>query len=63
MTHAATTDELVDDIERTREQLGETIDALTAKLDAKAAAQRHWPELAVAGLTLVGLVIVWKRMG
>ena len=63
MTHAATTDEIVDDIERTREELGETIDALTARLDAKAAVQRRWPEIAVAGVTLLGLVIVWKRMG
>jgi hypothetical protein len=34
MTHAATTEEIVDDIERTREELGETIDALAARLDA-----------------------------
>jgi CHAD domain-containing protein len=29
-------DEIVEDIERTREELGETIDALAAKLDVKA---------------------------
>jgi hypothetical protein len=62
MTHAATPDQIVDDIERTREELGETIDALTAKLDARAAVQRRWPEIAVAGVTLLGIVIVWKRM-
>lgn len=32
----AGTDEIVNDIERTREQLGETVDALAAKLDVKA---------------------------
>jgi hypothetical protein len=62
MTLAATADEIVDDIERTREELGETIDALTAKLDAKAAVHRRWPEIAVVGATLLGLVIVWKRL-
>ncbi len=29
-------DQIVDDIERTREQLGDTVDALAAKLDVKA---------------------------
>jgi hypothetical protein len=62
MTHAASTDEIVDDIERTREELGETIDALTEKLDAKAAVQRRWPEIAVVGVTLLSLVIVWRRL-
>ena len=36
----ASADEIVDDIEHTRERLGETVDALSEKFDVKARAQR-----------------------
>jgi hypothetical protein len=44
---------LTEDIERTREQLGDTVEALTAKFDAKAQAQAKAAQLknGVAGVT------------
>jgi hypothetical protein len=45
--------ELAEDIERTREQLGDTVGALTARLDAKAQARATAPRLKnrAAGVT------------
>lgn len=55
-------DEIQSDIERTRGELGETVGALTTKLDRKKAAVK--PPLAivasVAGVSVVGIVW-WRR--
>ena len=56
------TEEIEADIERTREQLGETIDALGARLDVKSQARSHWREIAVATTTAVLLVVAWKKL-
>jgi Protein of unknown function (DUF3618) len=40
--------EILDDIERTREQMGQTVEALAAKADVKAQAQRKAAEVAAA---------------
>ena len=54
--------EIQADIERTRDQLGDTVDALSANLDAKKAAVK--PSLAVvasvAGASVVA-IIWWRR--
>jgi hypothetical protein len=65
-------DEIEADIERTREQLGNTVDALSEKLDVKAQARHTIQNLkprtvAIAEATLaaalitVGAVLVWRR--
>jgi hypothetical protein len=55
-------DEIQSDIERTRGQLGDTVDALTAKVDRTKAAAK--PPLAVvasvAGATALG-IFWWRR--
>jgi len=45
MTDAATPEEAEAEIARTREELGETIDALAARADLKAQARRKWQDL------------------
>lgn len=54
--------EIEADIEQTREQLTETIDALGAKLDVKSKATSHWQEIAVVVTTTVAVVIAWKKL-
>ena len=66
--------ELAEDIERTREQLGDTVEALTARLDAKAQArataraartarERPLPYAAAAAAAAVLLAgwLAWRR--
>jgi type VI protein secretion system component VasF len=65
-------DDIQADIEQTREQLGETVEALQAKLDVKARAQdkvaetkqqvvqRRVPIALVLGAVVVG-VLIWRR--
>lgn len=54
------------DIQATRDQLGETVEALSTKLDVKAQAKQKVDELpvvpiaAVALIAIVGIVI-WRR--
>jgi hypothetical protein len=64
------TDDLESDIERTREHLGETVDALTAKLDVKSRAQDAIHEadtrkigagVAIAAVVVVGALLLWRR--
>ncbi len=63
------TSDLEQEIRQTREHLGETVDALTAKLDVKTRAQERVaatdkrPLAAVAVLVLGGVAagIVWPR--
>jgi len=64
------TDHLAADIDRQRDQLADTVDALQHKLDVKAQAKhkagelRDRPELIAAGLALAAVVvgvIVWRR--
>jgi hypothetical protein len=63
------TDDLERDIERTREHLGETVDALSAKLDVKSRAQDAIHEadtrkigagVAVA-VVVVAALLLWRR--
>lgn len=70
----ATPEEIERDIERTREQLGQTVDALAAKADVKTRAQRRFAELredkpevlygaaaaTVVLLTVAGIAL-WRR--
>ncbi len=69
---AVSADEIEADIERTREQLSKTVDALSEKLDFKAQAQHAMQSLsprtvvlAEAGLAAVvvtaGAFVVWRR--
>jgi uncharacterized protein DUF3618 len=62
--------ELENDIERTREHLGETVDALAAKLDVKSRAQGAVREadnrkigagLAIAAAVVIGALLLWRR--
>ena len=64
--------DLEQDIERTREHLGETVDALAAKLDVKARAQDAVREadnrklgagFAIAAVVVVGALFLWRRRG
>ncbi len=64
------TQHLAADIDRQRDQLADTVDALQHKLDVKAQAKhkadelRDRPELIAAGLALAAVVvgvIVWRR--
>jgi predicted ArsR family transcriptional regulator len=48
------------EIEAQREQLAVTVDALAARLDVKAQARDHIPQLAAAGLALVVLAVGWS---
>ena len=72
---AAGADEIEADIERTREQLVNTVDALSQRLDVKAQAQRRMQNLrtprpaTIAGAALAavlvtaGAVLLWRRRG
>jgi hypothetical protein len=64
------TDELERDIERTREHLGETVDALGAKLDVKSRAQDavHQADtrkigagVVIVAAVVVGVLLLWRR--
>jgi MYXO-CTERM domain-containing protein len=63
------TDDLERDIELTREHLGETVDALAAKLDVKSRAQdavseadnRKIAGFAIAAALVVGALLLWRR--
>jgi hypothetical protein len=71
------TDELRQEIEQTRQRLGETVDELASKADMKAKARakatdakvraqvmwRHWPEgVAASGLVLAAVAIwQWRK--
>jgi hypothetical protein len=66
------TDELERDIERTREHLGETVDALGAKFDVKSRAQDavHQADnrkigagVVIAAAVVVGVLLLWRRRG
>lgn len=71
---SASPEEIERDIERTREQLGQTVNALAAKADVKTRAQQRATRLrqeqpqalyggaaaALVLLTVIG-VVVWKR--
>lgn len=69
--------ELEEDIRRNREQLGETVEALSAKLDVKSqlksstdqakskavdVVSANWREITIAGVYAVLVTIVWKKM-
>lgn len=69
--------ELEEDIRRNRQELGETVEALSAKLDVKAqlkssterarsttvhAASAHWREAAVVGVWAVLVTVIWKKL-
>jgi Protein of unknown function (DUF3618) len=68
-----TTQELEQEIERTREHLGETIDELAGQADLKARAtarvadvsgrvlQHRWPLVVAAGVLIAGSVIIRRR--
>lgn len=68
--------ELEEDIRRNREELGETVEALSAKLDVKAqlksttdeaktraadAASAHWREAAVVAVWAALVTVIWKK--
>ncbi|MCW2746875.1 MAG: hypothetical protein JWP10_17 [Nocardioidaceae bacterium] len=60
---AMTTSELQDEIDRTREQLGETVDALAAKLDVKTRVKEN-PRPAFISIAVVGVcvgAVIWWR--
>lgn len=68
----SSTDDLERDIERTREHLGETVDALGAKLDVKSRAQdavrqadnrKIGAGVVLAAAVVVGAVLLWRRRG
>jgi Protein of unknown function (DUF3618) len=70
MTTARDPEQIQREIEATRRELGDTVEALAAKADVKAHAQRriestkasvrsHWVPLAVVGVCLAGLV-AWQ---
>ncbi len=65
-------DEIQADIARTREQLGETVSALTGKLDVKAQAQQRVeamrakaapavPVAVVVALAALAGLVIWRR--
>ncbi len=65
-----TQEELERQIEQQREQLADTVDALQAKLDVKAHAQRKADELrhnpallagAAAAVIAIGALVLWRR--
>lgn len=65
-------DDLEHEIEQTREHLGETVDALAAKLDVKTRAQESFEEADKRKLSTVALVVsaaavaallLWRRRG
>lgn len=71
-TEKQTPEEIEAEIERTRERLGETVEALSAKADVKgrvshraqSVRERHGTALAagaVGALVLVVGVVVWRR--
>lgn len=68
--------QLEEDIRRNREQLGETVEALSAKLDVKSqlknttdeaktravdAVGSHWQEIAIGVVYAVVVTVIWKR--
>ena len=74
MATTRTPEQIRADIERTRVQLGETVEALAEKTDVKAHAKEKVDEvkttardntvpLAVAGVALVAVVVLLKRRG
>jgi hypothetical protein len=64
-----TAQQLEQEIERTREHLGETLDELAGQADLKARAadvssrvlQRRWPLVVAAGVLIAGSVIIRRR--
>lgn len=57
------------DIERTREQLADTIDELGDRLapshvaaQAKDGVVARWPQLTVLAVTAVAVVVAWRRL-
>lgn len=61
--------EIEADIERTREQLADTIDELGDRLApahvagrAKDGVLARWPQLAVLGVTAVAIAVAWRRL-
>jgi hypothetical protein len=60
-----TAQDIEQEIERTREHLGETIDELAGQAGLKARAsrlvQRRWPAALAAGVLIAGAVIVRRR--
>jgi len=63
---SSTQAQLEAEIEAQREQLADTVDALAARLDVKAQARTHAPQLAAAAAALVVVVVgwtVWRRRG
>ncbi|KRF15537.1 hypothetical protein ASG90_12705 [Nocardioides sp. Soil797] len=49
--------DLQQDIEQTREHLGETVDLLGEKFDVKKQATQHRKELMIAGSVVAGVVV------
>ncbi|WP_229051596.1 DUF3618 domain-containing protein [Aeromicrobium sp. Leaf350] len=65
----ASAKEIRADIEQTREQLADTVDALGAKVSpanvaaqAKHGAAERWPQLAVLAVTAVAIVVAWRKL-
>jgi hypothetical protein len=59
-------DDLQADIATTRDQLGETVEALSAKLDVKAQAKQkvdQMPLVPIAAVALIAIVgiVIWRR--
>lgn len=61
--------EIEADIERTREQLADTIDELGDRLapshvaaQAKDGVVARWPQLTVLAVTAVAIVVAWRRL-
>ncbi len=63
------TSDLEREITETREHLGETVDALAAKLDVKTRAQESFEQsdkrklgfIAVVGVAAIVALIIWRR--
>jgi hypothetical protein len=51
---------LEQDIEDTREHLGETVDALAAKAEA---AKRRLGVVAAIGVVAIVAIVLWRRLG
>ncbi len=65
----ASATEIEADIERTREQLADTIDELGTRLapshvaaQAKDGVVARWPQLAVLAVTAAAVVVAWRRL-
>jgi hypothetical protein len=69
-TKTRSPEEIQADIEATREELGDTVEALTEKADVKKQAERRVGDAkakvaankgVIAGVAAVGLLVVWIR--